>query len=513
MPSSVLGFGCLILLLIPMKSAFSEVLLAVPADTLAVQLSSEPTEYDPLLLEDGTALKISANTLGTLYQYDGKGNRSKGLVSDYSVSRDRKHYTFRFRKNLKWSDGKPFEATQFLLAVTRLVKEPVKAALSDLFPKIDLAHTRVLDSRTMELVLFEPDAQLLNWLTLPPFAPLRADILSIYAEKHTPVVPTLGAYEVVDYKRGDSLTLKKNANYFDADSVSIPEVKIRFIEDEGALVPLLNAGTVDILNRVPVLQLKQVEEVARVLTVPVEAVTYLAFNTRKPPFQDLSNRRSVRDALLRVKKVELAQDLKTGERAANGFLPEVLLPAELRLPDPSVNASPTPNPRDQKLEFSIQSDIGSRNQTILEFVQSELKSDFGWKVTLDLMDWKAHYAKLKTDPDPIYRVGWQNPVSDPFVVYQVLTSKSPNNFTGWSNSLYDAKVASLRQETRNVKRLKLIQELETILYEEAPVVPLLHQVLRFAYSKRVLGFRANPFGVILFRELRLNDSATKTAKN
>jgi ABC-type transport system substrate-binding protein len=52
--------------------------------------------------------------------------------------------------------------------------------------------------------------------------------------------------------------------------------------------------------------------------------------------------------------------------------------------------------------------------------------------------------------------------------------------------------------------------LETILYEEAPVVPLLHQVLRFAYSKRVSGFRANPFGVILFRELHLNNEKPKT---
>lgn len=89
------------------------------------------------------------------------------------------------------------------------------------------------------------------------------------------------------------------------------------------------------------------------------------------------------------------------------------------------------------------------------------------------------------------------------MTYQSLSTKGPNNCTGWSNKRYDELVALLRQETSKVKRTKIIQDLEIILDEEAPVVPILHQVLRFAYSKRVFGFRANPFGVILFRELRL----------
>ena len=189
-------------------------------------------------------------------------------------------------------------------------------------------------------------------------------------------------------------------------------------------------------------------------------VTYPAFNSKKPPFNDLNHRRLIRDALA----------TKTNS---------------------------------ERLAFAIQSDQSSRNQTILEFVQSNLKTQYEWKASLNLMDWKARYAKIKSDPDSVYCFGWQNPVSDAFVTYQVLSTKSPNNFTGWSNKRYDELVGNLRQETRKVRRSKIIKDLETILYEEAPVVPILHQVLRFAYSKRVFGFRANPFGVILFRELRL----------
>jgi hypothetical protein len=153
--------------------------------------------------------------------------------------------------------------------------------------------------------------------------------------------------------------------------------------------------------------------------------------------------------------------------------------------------------------FQIQTDGGTRNETILQFLQAKLKEDYGWKMLIDNREWKAHYAKLKSDPPQGYRFGWQNPVSDPFVTYQVLVSDSPNNFTGWKNADYDRLVEELRQETVSEKKIKLIEKLETILVNEVPVVPVLHQVLRFGISKRVQGFRANPFGVVLFRELRL----------
>ena len=475
--------------------AFVLVMQPALANTLNVQFSAEPTQYDPLFLEDGTALRLAANVIGTLYEYDGLGNLRKNLVSQISVSRDRKKYTIKFKKNLKWSDGVKFNADQFVAAINRLEKEPIKVALSDLFPEIDVSKTRAIDSLTAEVTLKSPDAQFTNWLTLPPFAPIRADMLDAF-EKRNPVVPTLAAYAVTEYKREDYLLLKKNPEYDAKDSVRIDEVKIRFLKDEATLLPLLKSGGIDLLCKVPVLQTEKIRELAQITDVPVEAVTYLGLNTKKPPFNDVKNRRAFL-AALDPKRAELAADLKTGEIPAQTFLPEILMPGAVRLPHEKASGD------FQKFEFQAQTDSGSRNETILEFVQSELKSNFKWKMNLDVLDWKAHYAKLKSDPDEVYRFGWQNPVSDPYVTYQMLQTKSPNNFTGWSNPEYDRLVDSLRQETIFVKKAKLIARIEKIINDQVPVVPLLHQVLRFANSKRVLGFRANPFGVILFREFRL----------
>jgi oligopeptide transport system substrate-binding protein len=478
--------------------------------TLSVQLSAEPTQFDPLLLEDGTGLKIGANTFGTLFEYDGRGERSKSLIETYGVSRDRKVYTFKFRKGLMWSDGKPFHASHFLLAVKRVVQSPVRAALSELFPEIDLAASRVVDAKTAEIRLKRADNQFLNWLTLPPFAPIREDLIERYTKGRNPVAPTLGAYEIVEYKRESHLLLRRNPNFHAFQPASVEEVKLRFLPEESSLLPLFKSGAIDILNKVPVLQAEDIAEIGTVRDVPVEAVTYLAFNVRKPPFNDVKNRLAVRDALAGSKKVELARLLRTGEVAAPTFLPSILIPSG------AVRRERLPTGSKVKAEsvqsWVIQSDMSSRNKTMLEYVQSEIKDELGWSPTLDLVDWKAHYARLKSDPGQVFRFGWQNPVSDPYVVYQVLTSKSPNNFTGWSNAEFDELVEDLRQEMRQVKKSKLISDLELILWEEAPVVPLLHQRLKFAYSKRVSGFRANPFGVVVFREIRLAEEKKEEKK-
>jgi ABC-type transport system substrate-binding protein len=474
----------------------------VDSHTLQVQFSSEPTQYDPLFMEDGPSLRIASNVVATPLEYDGKGVLRNGLAEEVTPSQDRKRWVVRFRKNLKWSDGVSFHASQFVAAMNRMNREKVRPALSVLFPKFDFSQTKVLDERTVQIVLMQPDSQLKNLLALPPFAPIRDDFLTIFS-KRNPIVPTLAAYQVIEYRRESHLLLKKNPLFYEADLVGIPQVRIRFVKDDSLMHSLLQSGEVDVLCKVPPLQLDQIKKHASVVDVPVEAVTYFGFNTNKPPFQNVQNRRAIYAAIA-PHRSELAKLLKTGELAATAFLPSVSstnrnpLSSAWKELDSSLSAASV-----ESVPFQMQTDGGSRNEIMLQFVQSLIQKKLNWKMKIDAMEWKAHYSRLKIAPDEMFRFGWQNPVSDPYLTYQVLMSDSPNNFTGWKNGEYDRLVQELRQESKPTQRQKILFKLEKIIATDVPVVPVLHQVLRYAYSKRVDGFRANPFGVILFRELRI----------
>jgi oligopeptide transport system substrate-binding protein len=484
--SLVLGFAICAL------SAWAE-----PKSELQVQFSNEPTQYDPLLMEDGLSMRLAGNVLGTLYAYDGGGQLQKRLVETWQVSKDAKTVTVRFKKNLKWSDGVPFVADHWIQALRRVSLSGVKSATSQFIPQFDLELTKALDDSVAQVVLKSPDPLFPEWTTLSALAPIRPEMIESYAKKPQPVMPSLGDYYVSEYKREDFLLLKRNPYGVHVEATPIESVRIRFIKEETVLVSLMKSGAIDILFRVPVLQQDSLKKIARVWDVPAEAVTYLGLNTKKPPFQDLNYRRALRDAL-KDRKVELAALLKTDEIPAQQLLPKVVLPAIV----PPKWVSPKSREL-APISFSAQSDVSARNQNILEFIQAELKKTLKWKLSIDMQEWKSHYAKIKVDPAPVYRFGWQNPVSHPYLTFQILLSNSPNNFTGWKSDAYDQKVEKLRTETSPKRRAQLVSELETILWEESPVIPVLHQVLKFSTSKRVHGFRANSFGVILFREIRL----------
>lgn len=476
---------------------------SVFAIALCVQFSNEPTQYDPLLMEDGLSMRLAANTVGTLYEVDGEGKLQKRLVQDWKVAPDARQVRVTFKKGLKWSDGQPFHADHFILAIRRASASAVKSATSQFLPEFDIEKTRAVDAETAEVVMKQPDPLLAQWTTLTSMAPIRQDMIDSYQKRAQPVVPTLGDFMVADYKREDFLLLKKNPFGVHESKIKLDEVKIRFLKEESTLVSLLKQGIVDVLFRVPVLQQKEIEAVGRVVQTPVQAVTYFGINTRKPPFDKKENRVLLRD--LWVKSwPKLVPALKTDEIAAVQFAPEVIWDRK------KLNFLPKFGPgaragAQAPLEFGVQTDISSRNQSILEFAQAELKKSGLGSMKIEVQEWKAHYAKIKSDPPQVFRFGWQNPVRHPYLTYQVLGSTSSNNFTGWKNEEFDRVLLKLRLEQNEVEQIKLSKKLEDLIWQEAPVIPVLHQVLKFGISKRVQGFRANSFGVVLFREIRLEN--------
>ncbi len=478
---------------------------------IGIQFSGEPSQFDPLMMEDGLALRLAANVIATPFEYSNRGKLTPLLVEHYTVDQGSTRFDLKFRPGLVWSDGVDFHVDQFVLALKRMSQAKIKTALSELFPKVDFQKVKIKSPIEVEIVLKESAPAFLDWCTLPPFAPIREDLIRKYESSHTPVVPTLAAYRVSTYVRDDHLLLEKNKNYFDAKNIQIGQVKLWMMREESGLYPLLKSGKIDILTKIPPLQFEKIKAVASVVDVPVFATTYLGFNVRKSPFNEVMNRRLFRDRLEKEKS-KLADLLKTGEIAAHSFLPLDLLGAEPILNGNAVGDSTLA----QKVgsapaSIVLQSDSGSRNQTILEFTQGLFRDQRLWNVQLQTLDWREHMSKLKSmqsgDSPNLYRIGWQNPILDPAVFYEVLKSTNENNFTGWKSSDYDKRVEDLKKIPNDPKHLKqriqAMQSCERWIGDQVPIIPLLHQVLKFAYSKRVSGFHGNPFGVILFRELRL----------
>ena len=79
------------------------------------------TNIDPLFATNDTELHIVYNTFEGLMKYDKAGILTCGVAENYSVSNGGKTYTFKLKKDSKWSDGRPLTAEDFEFAFKRAV--------------------------------------------------------------------------------------------------------------------------------------------------------------------------------------------------------------------------------------------------------------------------------------------------------------------------------------------------------------------------------------------------------
>ena len=88
--------------------------------TLNIFLASEPNSIDPALNTTVDGCVLLVNSFEGLLTYDTDGSTIiPGCAESYTVSDDRLIYTFTMRDGLKWSNGQPLNANDFVYSWTR----------------------------------------------------------------------------------------------------------------------------------------------------------------------------------------------------------------------------------------------------------------------------------------------------------------------------------------------------------------------------------------------------------
>jgi oligopeptide transport system substrate-binding protein len=134
-----------------------------------------------------------------------------------------------------------------------------------------------------------------------------------------------------------------------------------------------------------------------------------------------------------------------------------------------------------------------------------------WKklgVEVDLVNTEAkvHFATMQQGDFEMARTGWIADYNDAQnYLYLSQTSTKQQNYARFSNAEFDKLMdqASVTGDMR--KRAELLQQAETILLKELPVIPLYFYVSKNLVSLRVKGWEENPFDVFHVRNLSLAD--------
>ncbi|MBY0472060.1 peptide ABC transporter substrate-binding protein [bacterium] len=472
------------------------------SNVIRIQLSAEPVSLDPALAEDALAFRILNNIMEGLFRNDSEGRLEGRLATSFEVSPNGLEYKISLRDGVRWSDGLPLQAKDVVAGIQRSIDPKLSSKLSLFLSKIASVKGVEKSGDSPALVtihLKEPVPYLPKLLTLPQTFPYRG-------HDWTGGSPVLGAYRMRAHQLEQGYDLEPNQYYWETMEGTRP-VRLEIVRDESTASSLFDRGKLDLLTKVPAYDFKRYSEKGLIRVAPMLATNYLAFNTRKPPF----NNREYRKIFSRsIQRGEITRMLDTREVPSFGWIPPelknykdpIFVEWGREASDLSVKDALLAKLKGAPVITGF--DSSGRNTSIMEVIQNQVKRSIGVELKLEPMDWKSYIQQLSVDPPQVYRLGWVAPFGDGLTHLEILTSKNPNNYTGWKNARYDSLVDQIAHLPVGVQREGKMREAEKILIqEEAVVVPIYYFVQSYAVAPRLKNFRVNPNSILYFSELRL----------
>ena len=105
------------------------------------------------------------------------------------------------------------------------------------------------------------------------------------------------------------------------------------------------------------------------------------------------------------------------------------------------------------------------------------------------------------------RASWVADFNDPASMLSIFESDSSSNKPGYQDKTYDTLLAQINKP--GIDRQKTFTELEALLAESAPVIPLYYYVSPSLVSPKVAGWYDNPRDLVMTRYLSLSPQSAQ----
>lgn len=493
-------------------------------DTLRINLDAEPPTLDWNLATDHTSIRVIYNIMEGLTEYDKDLNPIPALAERWDVSEDGKTYTFHLRKNVRWTDGVPLKASQFVDGWIRLLTPETAAEYAYfLFDVVGAKEfnsgkikdpkklgVKALDDHTLEVKLIKPIVFFPAITTFMVTYPIRKEVIDKHGDRWTEPgnIETLGPFNIDEWQHEYLIILSRNPDYF-GPKPKLKKVKMFMIEEKTTALSLYERGSLDIVD-LPPQAIEKYSKSPEYENFPFLRIYYYGFNVTKKPFDDVRVRKAFASA---IDRSAFPKILKGGEIPASSLIPKGMFgyepgighkfdPAKAKalLKEAGYDEN---NPLPEiEIAFNLPP---SENGLIAENVAAQWRVHLGAKVKLNNQEWKVYLDTMKHDTPMVYRLGWGADYPDPDNFAVLFTSSSGNNHTQWGNPRYDELVSLAAVESDLKKRKMMYDEAQRILVEEdCAIVPLFISALNVLVSKRVHGYDLNAMDTQYLKKVSLS---------
>jgi peptide/nickel transport system substrate-binding protein len=450
------------------------------------QLGAVGDIYEPLLMYD-----------------DVGGEVHPWLATKYAWSDHNKVLTFTIRQGVKWTDGTPLTAADVAYTFNLILKNPSIDTIG-----LSAHVTKVVQSGpyTVQLDFKSPDVPLLYYIGGDtPIVPEHIWSKIKDPTKWLDSDPVGTGPFILSTFTAANYTMKRNAHYWQAGKPYVSELLYKTYTVQ-AVETDLSEGKIAWANAyAPTLQKTYVDwdPSQNHYWFPAEGEVALWTNDQKAPFNNVWVRRAISYAVNRTTVGEVGETGFESPAAATG----IILPNEKSWLDPSVakeypyGYSPAEatkmlaeagyhlnsqhkmvNAKGQQLTFTMDVPAGFPDWILDEEIMVHELQAIGVNASSQQIAYNTYFANLTTGdytiamwftgfgPTPYYT--WE-PVLDS-VNYAPEGQAATNDFERWDNAATTKLLDAYAETTSTQKQHQIIDQLEGVLAEDLPVIPLVY---------------------------------------
>ncbi|HDR5319374.1 peptide ABC transporter substrate-binding protein [Bacillus anthracis] len=473
---------------------------------------------------DTLGSQILGNTMEGLYRLDKENKPIPAAAESSTKSEYGKKYTFKLRKDAKWSNGDSVTAKDFVFAWQRLLDPKTAAEYAFIAFPIKNAEAvnkgekpvtelgvKAVDDLTLEVELEQAVPYFLNLVAFPSYYPLNEKFVKEKGDKYGLESDTTvynGPFVLTDWKHEQGWKLKKNDQYWDKKTVKLDEINYSVVKEPATNVNLYDSGQIDF-------SLLTGEFVDKYRNNKEE---YGVYNEPSTFFIRLNQKRGGQDTPLKSKKLREAIALSIDKKnLTNVILNDGSKPADYLVPK-GLAAGPDGKDFQETFKNGVKPDakkaaaaweeakkeLGKDQVTIEflnydtgnakkvgEYVKDQIEKNLkGVTVNIKLQPFKQ---KLKLESDQDYDIsygGWSPDYADPMTYLDMFESKHSHNQMSFSDQKYDEIIKKAGGElmTDAKKRWEELGKAEELLLEEdVALVPLYQSARSYVMKPHVKG--------------------------
>jgi dipeptide transport system substrate-binding protein len=495
--------------------------------TLVYCSEGSPEGFSPALYTAGTTFDASSRQIyNRLVEFEpGTTNIQPGLAESWTVSDDGLEYTFKLRQDVAFhttdwfTPSRPFNADDVVFSFERQWKADhpfhgVSGGTYEYFNSMGLQELlksiEKVDDHTVKFVLNQPEAPFIANMGMDFASILSAEYADQMMQAGTPEQFDLqpvgtGPFQFVAYQKDAVIRYQAHPDYWKGKApldnlifAITPDASVRWQKlqaGECHVMPYPNPADLDAMRNHPDVEVLEQEGLN---------VGYLAFNTQKPPFDNVRVRQALNMAVNKEAIIEAV--FQGAGTVAKNPIPPTIWSYNDAVEDYPYDPDQAKKILEEEGVTDLQTDLWAmpvqrpynpNARRMAELIQADW-ANVGVSAEIVSFEWGEYLKRSLAGEHQTLLLGWTGDNGDPdnflYVLLSCDAAKDGANRARWCHEPFDELVVQAKRTADKAERTRLYEQAQVVFKEQAPWVTIAHSIVFKPIRKEVEGFKISPFG-------------------